>query len=191
MRIAIAEDEAVIRMDLREMLEEHGHEVVAEARNGAEAVALVRALEPDCVIMDIQMDGVDGLSAAREICGEGLAAVIMLTAFSQQSLVEEAARAGVHAYVTKPFSDADIIPALSIATSRFEESKALAAEVDDLQDRLETRKLVDRAKGILMRQGMDESEAFSRLRSAAMSSRRTLKSVAEALIMADDLTRGD
>ncbi|RDB61825.1 response regulator [Gordonibacter sp. 28C] len=187
MRIVIAEDEAIIRMDLREMLQEHGCEVVGEARSGAEALEAVRRMRPDCVFMDIQMNGRDGLDAARAVCEEGLAAVVVLTAFSQESFVKEAAEAGVMAYVTKPFSETDIMPALHVACSRFEQTRALAAEVSDLQERLETRKLVERAKGILMRDGLDEAEAYLRLQRSAMSSRTPLKEIAQAVVTADAL----
>lgn len=190
MRVVIAEDEAIIRMDLRETLLENDCEVVAEARDGAEAVELVRRHAPDCVIMDIQMNGVDGLSAARTICSEQLAPVVMLTAFSQEGLVAEAADAGVMAYVTKPFSDSDIIPAIHIAISRFAEAKALAGEVSDLFERLETRKAVDRAKGILMSGGLSEPEAFERLQKMAMNRRKTLRAIAEAVILADEVGGG-
>lgn len=187
MRVVIAEDEAIIRMDLREILQEHGCTVAAEARSGAEALDAVRRERPDCVFMDIQMNGRDGLDAARAICDEGLAAVVMLTAFSQESFVKEAVEAGVMAYVTKPFSEADIMPALHVACSRFGQARALADEVSDLQGRLETRKLVERAKGILMRDGLDEAEAFRRLQRSAMSSRTPLKDIAQAVVTADSL----
>lgn len=189
MRVVLAEDEAIIRMDLREILESHGCQVVGEARCGVDAVDIARRERPDCVFMDVQMRGADGLDAARTICEEGLCAVVMLTAFSQSSFVEQAAEAGVMAYVTKPFSDSDVMPALYVACSRFEQAKALAAEVDDLRDRLETRKLVDRAKGILMRDGIGEAEAFRRLQKAAMDGRKTLGEVASAVITADELRK--
>lgn len=187
MRIVIAEDEAIIRMDLREILQEHGCEVVGEAQCGAEALELVREKRPDCVFMDIQMRGRDGLDAARVICEEGLSAVVMLTAFSQETFVKEAAEAGVMAYVTKPFSEADIMPALHVACSRFEQTRALEAEVEGLQERLETRKMVERAKGILMREGMDEAEAFKRLQKSAMNARKPIKDIAAAVITSDEL----
>lgn len=190
MRVVIAEDEAIIRMDLREMLQEHGCEVVGEARCGADALEIVRATRPDCVFMDVQMKGCDGLDAARTICAEGLAPVVMLTAFSQDCFVQEAADAGVMAYISKPFSEADIMPALQVAVSRFGQMRHLETEVDDLQERLETRKAVERAKGILMRDGMNEPDAFSRLQKTAMNTRKTLKEVADAVIMADDLKIG-
>lgn len=187
LRIVIAEDETIIRADLREILQEGGCQVVGEARNGIDALGLVRLHMPDCVMMDIQMDGYDGLDAARIICNEGLAPVVMVTAFSQKTLVEEAAEAGVMAYLTKPFSDADVMPALHVAISRFNQAKMLAEQVGDLRKRLETRKLVERAKGILMRDGLDEATAFSRLQHMAMNERTSLKSVAEALVLAEKM----
>jgi len=186
MRVLIAEDEALIRMDLREMLEEEGHEVVGEARDGSEAVALTRDLSPDVVFMDINMPGVNGIEAACAIGDERLAPVVMVTAFSQSAYVEQACSAGAMAYVVKPFSRADVIPAMQVAVSRFSESSALAEEVADLSDRLETRKLLDRAKGILMERGMSEPEAFKRLQKLAMDKRKTLREVAEAVVIAHE-----
>lgn len=186
MRVLIAEDEALIRMDLREMLVEEGHEVVAEARDGAEAIERARELKPDVVFLDVKMPHVDGLEAARVIGEEKIAPVVMVTAFSQQSYVEEATAAGAMAYVVKPFSRADIVPAMTVAVSRFAEARALEREVDDLAGRLETRKVLDRAKGVLMQKGMSEPEAFRRLQRLAMDRRMTLKQVAEAIVLASD-----
>ncbi len=186
MRIVIAEDEALIRMDLREMLEEEGHDVVGEARDGAEAVTLARDLAPDVVFMDITMPGVDGIEAASAISRESLAAVVMVTAFSQASLIEQAAQAGAMGYVVKPFSRNDIIPAMEVAVARFREASQLAREVDDLTERLATRKALDRAKGILMASGLSEAEAFRRLQRTAMDKRKTLREVAEAIITAHE-----
>jgi len=186
MRVLIAEDEALIRLDLREMLEEEGHEVVAEARDGAEAIALAEKHAPDVVFMDINMPGMGGIEAAGAIGEKGIAPVVMVTAFSQSGYVEQACEAGAMAYVVKPFSRADIIPAMQVAVSRFTETKALAAEVDDLNDRLETRKLVDRAKGLLMQRGMSEPEAFKRLQKLAMDKRKPLKDIAEAVVLAEE-----
>jgi two-component system, response regulator PdtaR len=184
MRVVIAEDEALIRMDLREMLEEEGHEVVGEARDGAEAVAQVRALKPDVVFMDINMPHTSGIEAAAAISAESIAAVVMVTAFSQATLVEQAARAGAMGYVVKPFSRNDIIPAMQVAAARFSEVAILAREVSDLNERLETRKVLDRAKGIIMAGGVNEAEAFRRLQKLAMDKRKTLREVAEAVITA-------
>jgi len=185
-RALIAEDEALIRLDLREMLEEDGHEVVAEAPDGARAVALARELKPDVVFMDIEMPGMGGIEAAGLIAGEHLAPVVMVTAFSQAGLVEQAAKAGAMAYVVKPFSRTDVVPAMQIAVSRFAEMLALAAEVADANERLTTRVAVDRAKGLLMADGLSEPEAFRRLQKLAMDRRKTLREIAEAVIIAGE-----
>ena len=186
MRAIIAEDESLIRMDLREMLEEEGHEIVAEARNGAEAIEMTREHKPHIVFMDVEMPEVSGLEAARVIGEERLAPVVMVTAFSQVAYVKEAADAGAMAYLTKPFTKQDILPAMEVAVSRFAETITLADQVTDLSERLETRKLVERAKGLLMEKGVSESDAFSRLQKLAMDKRLTLKQVAEAIIMATE-----
>jgi AmiR/NasT family two-component response regulator len=189
MRVLIAEDEALIRMDLREMLTEEGHEVVGEARDGAEAIDLARELRPDIVFMDINMPGVGGIEAAGTIGEERIAPVVMVTAFSQAAYVEGAAAAGAMAYVVKPFSRADIVPAMVLASARFTEASALADEVADLAERLETRKIVDRAKGILMGRGKSEPEAFKALQKLAMDKRKTLREIAEAVVLADEAER--
>lgn len=186
MRVVIAEDEAIIRMDLREMLEEEGHEVVGEARDGAQAIELVRELRPDVVFMDITMPDVDGIEAAKVIGAEGLAPVVMVTAFSQAGYVEGATKAGAMAYVVKPFSRSDILPAMQVAVSRYTEGAALAQEVADLTERLETRKVLDRAKGLLMERGMSEPEAFKRLQKLAMDKRKSLREIAEAVLLASE-----
>jgi two-component system, response regulator PdtaR len=185
-RVLIAEDEALIRMDLREMLEEEGHEVVGEARDGAEAIELGRALHPDVAFMDINMPRVSGIEAAHVFGDERIAPVVMVTAFSQATHVEQAAAAGAMAYIVKPFSRADILPAMALAAARFSESTALAEEVADLTERLETRKVVDRAKGILMARGKTEPEAFKALQKLAMDRRRTLREIAEAVVLASE-----
>lgn len=190
MRAIIAEDEALIRMDLREMLLEEGHEVVGEAGDGASVVAMVRELRPDVVFMDIEMPGMNGLDAACIISAEQLAAVVMVTAFSQAAYVERACDAGAMAYLVKPFSKADIVPAMHLAVSRFAESRHLADEVEDLKDRLATRVLVDRAKGALMARGMSEPDAFRRLQKAAMDRRLTLREVADAVLLAEEAAEG-
>lgn len=184
MRVLIAEDEAIIRMDLREMLSEEGHEVVGEARDGGEAISLARALEPDIVFMDVKMPGTDGISAARVITAERIAPVVMVTAFSQPAYVSDAAEAGAMAYLVKPFTKRDILPAMQLAVSRFTEARALEDEVADLGERLATRKAVDRAKGVLMARGLTEDEAFRRLQKLAMDKRRPLREVAEAVVLA-------
>lgn len=186
MRALIAEDEALIRLDLREMLEEDGHEVVGEAPDGAQAVALARELKPDVVFMDIEMPGMGGIEAAALLAEEHLAPVVMVTAFSEAGLVEQAARAGAMAYVVKPFSRTDVVPAMQIAVSRFAEMMALAAEVADAGERLATRVAVDRAKGLLMADGLSEPEAFRRLQKLAMDRRKTLREIAEAVIIAGE-----
>jgi response regulator NasT len=185
-RVLIAEDEALIRMDLREMLEEEGHEVVGEARDGAEAVTLARAARPDIVFMDVKMPNVDGIEAARAIAEESIAPVVMVTAFSQASLVEEAARAGAMGYVVKPFSRNDIVPAMQVAVSRYAEMGVLSQQLGDLEERLKTRKVLDRAKGILMAGGLSEPEAFHRLQKLAMDKRKSLREVADAVITAHE-----
>jgi len=149
-RVVIAEDEAIIRLDLKESLEEEGYEVVGEAGRGDQAIALVRELRPDLVILDIKMPGVDGLTAARTIAAERICAVLMLTAFSQREIIEEARDAGALAYLVKPFQKNDLIPAIEVAIGRFRELQTLDGEVDALGEQLESRKLVDRAKGVLM-----------------------------------------
>lgn len=188
MRVLIAEDEAIIRMDLREMLAEEGHEVVGEARDGDEAIALARELTPDIIFMDVKMPGTDGIAAARVISAERLAPVVMVTAFSQPTYVSEASDAGAMAYLVKPFAKRDILPAMQVAVSRFAEARALEEEVADLGERLATRKALDRAKGLLMdRGGISEPEAFRRLQKLAMDKRRSLKEIAEAIVLAAEI----
>jgi AmiR/NasT family two-component response regulator len=178
-RIVLAEDEAIIRLDLKEMLEEEGYDVVGEAGDGDSAVRLAGELRPDLVILDVKMPGVDGLSAAERISAERVAPVLILTAFSQKELVDRAARAGAMGYLVKPFQKADVLPAIEMAVARYDELRALEEEVADLDERLETRKLVDRAKGILMdRYAMKEADAFRFLQKTSMDSRLRLSEVA-------------
>jgi AmiR/NasT family two-component response regulator len=180
-RILVAEDEAIIRMDLIEMLQGAGYEVVAAATNGQEAIDLAVEHKPDLAILDVKMPVLDGISAASKIIE--IAPVLMLTAFSQKELVERARDAGVMAYVVKPFTIGDLMPAIEIAMSRHNQMKTLATEVADLHDRLETRKIIDKAKGILMSAlGLSEPEAFSWIQKAAMDRRLTMKEVALAVI---------
>jgi len=180
-RILVAEDEALIRMDLVEMLQEAGYEVVAQATNGEEAIALATEHQPDLAILDVKMPVLDGISAAEKIIS--IAPVLMLTAFSQKELVDRARDAGVMAYVVKPFTIGDLVPAIEIAISRHTQMKSLAEEVADLHERLETRKIIDRAKGILMKAlNLSEPEAFSWIQRAAMDRRLTMKEVANAVI---------
>jgi response regulator NasT len=182
-RVVIAEDEAIIRLDLKETLEEEGYEVVGETGRGDEAVALVKDLDPDIAILDIKMPGMDGLAAAREITGERRAAVLILTAFSQRDLIERARDAGALAYLVKPFQRSELIPAVEVALGRFKEMQALEAEVRGLEDQLETRRVVDRAKGLLMdRHGLAEAAAFSFIQRTAMRERLTMKAVARQIL---------
>lgn len=182
-RVVVAEDETLIRLDLAEMLVEAGYDVVGQAGDGQQAVAMVRELRPDVVLMDVKMPVLDGISAAERIGAERLAPVVMLTAFSQRDLVERARDAEVMAYVVKPFTRADLTPAIEVACSRWAQLSALAAEVADLGDRLETRKLVDRAKGVLMTQlAITEGEAFRWLQKTAMDRRLSMKDVADAVL---------
>jgi two-component system, response regulator PdtaR len=182
-RVLIAEDEALIRMDLAEMLREEGYEIVGEAGDGQEAVELAEQLKPDLVIMDVKMPRRDGINAAAEIASARIAPIVVLTAFSQYELVERARDAGAMAYLVKPFTVSDLIPAIELAMSRFSEIRALEREMATLSDRLETRKLVERAKGMLqVNQGMTEPEAFKWIQRAAMDRRTTMKRVAEVVL---------
>jgi two-component system, response regulator PdtaR len=182
-RVLIAEDEAIIRLDLKEMLEEEGIEIVGEAADGEAAIRMTREKSPDLVIMDIKMPGLDGLSAAERIVADDLAAVLILTAFSQKDLVQRAAEAGAIGYLVKPFQKTDLMPALEIALARHEELAAVRRESQDLSEQLETRKLVDRAKGFLMdRRGMTEAEAFRHVQKTAMDQRRPMKEVAQEIL---------
>jgi response regulator NasT len=185
-RVVIAEDEAIIRLDLKELLEEEGYEVVGETGRGDEAVELVRNLDPDLAILDIKMPGLDGLSAARHIAGERLAAVLILTAFSQRDLVEQARDAGAMSYIVKPFQKSDLIPAIEVALGRHAELTSLESEVGDLAERLEARKVIDRAKGILMdRHGKNEQEAWRFLQTEAMNRRTKVHEVANLVIVGE------
>ena len=182
-RVVIAEDEAIIRLDLKETLEEEGYEVVGETGRGDEAVELVRALSPDVAILDIKMPGLDGLSAAREIAGERRAAVLILTAFSQRDLIERARDAGALAYLVKPFQKADLLPAIEVALGRFRELCDLHDQATSLEEQLETRKVVDRAKGRLMDDGgMSESDAFAFIQKTAMRERQTMRGIAQKVL---------
>jgi response regulator NasT len=182
-RVVIAEDEAIIRLDLKETLQEEGYEVVGETGRGDEAVALVKETEPDLVILDIKMPGIDGLTAAREIAQERRAAVLILTAFSQRDLIEQARDAGALAYLVKPFEKSELIPAIEVALGRFQELRALEQEVEDLTQRLEAKKLIDRAKGKLMDElGMREAEAFRAIQTQAMNTRTKMADVARQVL---------
>ncbi len=183
LRVLVVEDEALIRLDLTEMLSEEGYVVAGEAGDGEQAVELARSLHPDLVIMDVKMPKVDGIAAASLIVEERIAPVVMLTAFSQRDLIEQARDAGAMAYLVKPFARHELVPAIELAVSRFAEKRALEDEVATLTERLETRKVVDRAKGLLMtRQSMSEPDAFRWIQRTAMDRRTTMKAVAEAVV---------
>lgn len=184
-RVIIADDESIVRIDLKEMLTNLGYLVVGEVGDGQSAVNLARELRPDVVLMDIKMPDMDGIEAAKLLTEEQIAPVVLLTAFSQKDLVERAKEAGVVGYLVKPFRETDLLPAIEVALSRFNEFRVVRQEVKDLQNALETRKLVDRAKGILMdTQKLDESEAFRRIQKMSMNTRKPMKEVAEAIILA-------
>ncbi len=188
LRIVIADDEPIIRLDLRKTLENMGHQVVGEAGDGAKAVEVARELKPDIVILDIKMPEMDGIDAAKVITTEGIAPVLLLTAYSQKDLVDRAKDAGVFAYLVKPFKEADLLPAMEIAISRYEEFVELENEVSDLENKLDTRKAVDRAKGILMDQyGLKEQEAFRRIQVQSMNTRKSMREIAEAIIIAHNV----
>ena len=181
-RVLIAEDEALIRLDLKEMLVEEGYEVVGEAGDGQRAIELAEELRPDLVILDVKMPVLDGLAAAERIAGDRIAPVVILTAFSQRDLVERARSAGAMAYLVKPFQKKDLLPTIEMAVSRFAEITALEKEVTDLTERLATRKVIERAKGLLQEQGMTEPEAFRWIQRTAMDRRTTMKLVAETIV---------
>ena len=183
LKVLVAEDEAVIRLDLVELLTEEGYEVIAEAGDGAEALRLARELTPDLVVMDVKMPKMDGITAAAQIAEERIAPVVMLTAFSQRELVERARDAGAMAYVVKPFDSSDVVPAIEIAIGRFAEIRAVEAEVADLEERFASRKAVDQAKGLLQEGlGLSEPEAFRWIQKTAMDLRKSMREVAEGVI---------
>jgi two-component system, response regulator PdtaR len=186
-RVLIAEDEAIIRLDLRETLEEEGYEIVGETGRGDEAVELARAVRPDLAILDIKMPGMDGLDAARAMSEERLCGVLVLTAFSQRDFIEQARDAGALAYLVKPFQKSDLVPAIELAIGRFKEMSALAAEVRGLEEQLETRKIVDRAKGRLQSEhGMSEPDAFRWIQKTSMDRRTSMRAVAEGVVAGND-----
>lgn len=187
-RIIIADDESLIRLDLREMLTHIGYDVVAEAGDGRTAMDLARKLRPDLVIMDIKMPDLDGIAAAEELTRERIAPVVLLTAYSDQSLVDRARAAGVVGYVVKPFREAELMPVIELSRARFEEFRTMEREVGNLKEALETRKVIERAKGVLMEtHGLRESEAFHRIRKTSMDARKSMKEVAEAILLAHDM----
>jgi two-component system, response regulator PdtaR len=185
LKLVIADDEPIIRLDLKKTLENMGHLVIGEAGDGSKAIELARTLKPNIVILDIKMPEVDGIDAAKVITTEGIAPVLLLTAYSQKDLIDRAKDAGVFAYLVKPFKEADLMPAIDIAISRYSEFMELESEVTDLENKLETRKAVDRAKGILMDQyGLKEQEAFRRIQVQSMNTRKSMREIAEAIIIA-------
>lgn len=190
-RIVIVDDESIIRIDLREMLSNMGYLVIGEVGDGRSAVNLARELRPDLVIMDIKMPGMDGIDAAKILTEEKIAPVLLLTAYSQKELVSRAKQAGVVGYLVKPFRESDLSPAIEVALARFAEFRALESEVGDLQEALETRKFVERAKGILMdTQGLPEADAFRKIQKMSMNTRKPMKEVAEAIILAHEAGKG-
>jgi two-component system, response regulator PdtaR len=190
-RIIIADDESLIRMDLREMLTNLGYLVVGEVADGRSAVNQARELRPDIIIMDIKMPDMDGIEAAKTLTEERIAPVVLLSAYSQRDLVQRAREAGVVAYLVKPYREEELAPAIEVALARFQEFKELEGQVTDLQTALETRKLVDRAKGILMdKQGLSEADAFRKIQKMSMDNRKPMKDVAEAIILAHQVGQG-
>ncbi|UCH34197.1 MAG: response regulator [Armatimonadota bacterium] len=188
LRVLIADDESVIRMDLSEMLTEAGYEVAAAVATGEEAIAKARSERPDVAIVDIKMPGMDGIDAARVMIEEEICAVVLLTAYGQPELVQRAREAGVFGYVTKPFEERDLLPAIEIARSRYEEVMELKGQVGNLEEAIETRKLVERAKGILMDgHGLTEREAYRRIQQESMNRRKSMREIAEAVILASDV----
>jgi AmiR/NasT family two-component response regulator len=187
-RVIIADDESIIRMDLREMLTGLGYLVVGEAGDGISAVNLARELRPDLVIMDIKMPDLDGIGAAKILSEERIAPVLLLTAFSQTELIEGAKDAGVVGYIVKPFRESELVPAMEVALARFREFRTLEQEATDLRDALETRKLVERAKGVLMdSQGLKEAEAFRKIQKLSMNTRKSMREIAEAILLANQV----
>ena len=189
LRLLIADDESIIRLDLREMLTEMGHEVVAELADGTQVLAVAREKKPDLAILDIKMPGRDGIEAARDLLEARICPVVLLTAYDHPELVHRAQEAGVYGYLTKPFRESDIGPALAIARARFDELEAVRQQVSTLEEALETRKLVDRAKALLMEQGMSERDAFRRIQHQAMNTRRPMREIAQAIVLAFDTAR--
>ncbi|HEX5417491.1 MAG TPA: response regulator [Chloroflexota bacterium] len=189
-RVVIADDESIIRMDLKEMLTGLGYLVVGEAGDGLSAVNLGREVKPDLVIMDIKMPDLDGIAAARILTEERIAPVLLLTAFSQTELIDGAKEAGVVGYIVKPFRESELVPAIEIALSRFKEFRVLEREAQNLRDTLETRKLVERAKGILMdTQDLKEAEAFRKIQKLSMNTRKSMREIAEAILLAHEVEK--
>lgn len=184
LRIVVADDESIIRLDLREMLVSLGYTVVGEAGDGQTAINVARETRPDLVIMDVKMPELDGIAAAKLLTEERIAPVLLLTAFSQQELIARAREAGVVGYLVKPFREAELVPAIEVAVARFGEFRALERETADLRDQIETRKLVERAKGVLMETGLKEAEAFRKIQKLSMDTRKSMREIAEAILLA-------
>lgn len=190
-RIIIADDESIIRMDLREMLSHLGYEVIAEAADGRQAVELARKLLPDLIVMDIKMPELDGIAAADELSRDRIAPVVLLTAYSENALIGRAKDAGVCGYLVKPFRETELMPVIELALARFAETRQLEQEVTDLREALETRKLVERAKGVLMEvHGLREADAFNRMRKTSMDNRKSMREVAEAILLTYEVQTG-
>ncbi|MBL8068734.1 MAG: response regulator [Armatimonadetes bacterium] len=188
MRVLIADDDPIIRLDLRQMLETLGYQVVAEAEDGLAAVSLTKSESPDVCLLDVKMPSLDGIDAAGQIAEEGLAPTVLLTAYSDSELIERAKEAGVFGYLVKPFKPSDLGPAIEVARSRFESNQILNREISDLTERLEARRAIEKAKGILMKdQGLDESEAYRRIQTQSMNARKSMREVAEAIILASEV----
>lgn len=189
-RVLIADDESIIRMDLREMLTSLGYQIVGEAADGISAVNLAREVKPDLVIMDIKMPELDGIGAAKILTEERIAPVLLLTAFSQRELVEGAKDAGVVGYIVKPFRESELLPAIEIAMARFQEFRSMEGQVTDLRQLIETRKLVERAKGILQdTQGLKEADAFRKIQKLSMNTRKSMREIAEAILLAHEVEK--
>jgi two-component system, response regulator PdtaR len=188
-RIVVAEDESIVRLDLKEMLENQGYLVVGEATDGKSAINMARELKPDLLLMDIKMPGeLDGIAAAKILAEERVAPVLLLTAFSDREFVDRARESGVMGYIVKPFGEAELVPAIEVALARFQEFRSLEQELGDTRDALETRKLVERAKGVLMdAQGLKETDAFRKIQKLSMNSRKSMREVAEAILLAHDV----
>lgn len=187
-KIVIADDESLIRLDLKKMLEDMGHSVIGEAADGQKAIDLARALKPDVAILDIKMPVLDGLDAAKTIDEEKIAPVVLLTAYNQQDLINRAKEAGVFAYLVKPFKESDLAPAIEVAISRYSKMQSLEFQIGSLKEKLETRKIIDRAKGILIdKYKMTENDAFRRIQQQSMNTRKSMREIAEAVIIAQEV----
>lgn len=190
-RIVIADDESIIRMDLREILTHLGYDVVGEASDGQTALELARKMQPDLVILDIKMPALDGIEAAQHVTKERLAPVVLLTAYSEQSLIGRAKAAGVTGYLVKPFRESELMPVIELALARFHDMREMESEVGDLREKLEARKTIERAKGVLMEvHGLSEAEAFNRMRRTSMDSRKSMRQVAEAILLTHQMESG-